>query len=281
MNLAAALTQVVAARKAARKPKAALMTHVVLGYPSLRESIELVRTMADAGASLVELQIPFSDPMADGPTIMRANELALEQGVRPLDCFRAAEKLARAVHAPLLFMSYYNILFSYGEKKRRAGRDAGCGVAQFCRDAKSAGVQGLIVPDVPYHLVRDEYWELAGLHGLAPIPVVAPVTTDKRLKELSTVAKNGFVYCVSATRTTGARDALPKELHGYLRRVKKYFKSPRAVGFGISSPSHVRLVAREAEIAVVGSATIDIINKASPKARQQQVEKFIRSLVES
>ncbi|MCB0323567.1 MAG: tryptophan synthase subunit alpha, partial [Bdellovibrionales bacterium] len=154
------------ARKGGRP---ALMTHVVLGFPTLRDSIDIVRAMADSGAAIIELQIPFSDPMADGPTIMAANEAALTAGTTPTDCMKAMEQLAGELEVPLLFMSYYNIIFAY---QQQGGADA---VRSFCRDAAAAGAQGLIVPDVPPEENAEGYWDVTREHGLVPVPLVSPV----------------------------------------------------------------------------------------------------------
>lgn len=244
-----------------------LMTHVVLGYPTLKESIEIVKIMADAGVAAIELQIPFSDPIADGPTIMMANEVALKNGMRIKDSFKAMEKLSRAVDVPLLFMGYYNPLFCYGVKK-------------FCKDASAAGCQGLIIPDVPPEEESHEhFWEYCADYNLSPIPIATPVTSDARLRKLSRLTKTGFVYCVSVTGTTGARSSLPAELPSYLRRVRKIFKVPLAVGFGISKREHVRGLSGLAEIAVVGSAAIQLIKQTPPSRRGATLRKFIQDLV--
>jgi tryptophan synthase alpha subunit len=245
----------------------ALMTHVVLGYPDLKTSIDIVRAMADGGASCIELQIPFSDPMADGSTIMAANEAALAQGVSVRDCFRAAEKLSRSVSVPLLFMSYFNIVYCYPGSVRR-----------FCKDAVQAGVQGLIVPDVPPEERSEGYWEYSYQEGAIPIPVVAPVSSKQRLKIIQKSAHSGFVYCVSTTGTTGARTTLPPDLAPYLRTVKSVFRLPVAVGFGISTQAQVRRLSGLADIAVVGSAMIDRIRAAKPRQQIAAVRTFTESL---
>lgn len=245
----------------------ALMTHVVLGYPNLKESINIVRAMADSGVSCIELQIPFSDPMADGATIMAANEAALETGLSVSDCFRAAEQLAEKISVPLIFMSYFNILF------RHPG-----GVKGFCRAAAAAGVQGLIVPDIPPEEASDRYWQEAKAQGVIPIPVVAPTSGLSRLKKVHEVAKQGFVYCVSTTGTTGARRELPKELPSYLSSVRKIFNLPIAVGFGISSRKQVEQLSGIADIAIVGSAMIDAINKGPASGRVERAAKFTKQL---
>ena len=245
-----------------------LMTHVVVGYPSLQESEEIVCAMVEAGVSLVELQIPFSDPMADGPTIMKANEHALSLGVTTEDCFLFAERLSKRVSVPLLFMSYYNKLFSY-----RGGIEA------FLKRAKQSGITGLIVPDIPPEETSDGYWTLSKKHGITPVPIVSPVSDSSRLKRISKIATSGFVYCVSTTGTTGARTELPKELKSYLTQMRKVFKVPLALGFGISTPEHIQAIGKHADIAVIGSATIDLIEKTPKQERISKVKEFISSMV--
>lgn len=247
----------------------ALMTHVVLGYPSLEESIELTLAMVDAGASIVELQLPFSDPMADGPSIMYANEVAVENGVSTKDCMKAMERLSKKVEVPLLFMSYYNLLYSYP-----AGLDA------FLKDARQAGAEGLIVPDISPDCYRDDFFNKSIAQGLAPIPLVSPLTSRARMKKIARIHSEGFVYCVSTTGTTGAREDLPAGLKKYLAEVKQEFAQPRAVGFGISKPEHIKALKGSAEIAVVGSASIDLIKGESKKSeRKKKIIKFAKSLV--
>ena len=247
-----------------------LMTHVVLGYPTLASSIALVKAMVDGGASFVELQIPFSDPMADGPTIMEANEAALRQGLTVKECFAAAETLTKSCDVPILFMSYANIVMQYGKRQR--------GVEQFCRDAAGAGISGLIVPDIPPEENEEGYWTHSHRHGVLPIPIVSPLSSVERLEKIAAVAGDGFVYCVSTTGTTGARSALPTGLGPYLKRVKQKLKQPLAVGFGISTPEQVRALGAHADIAIVGSAMLNLINSTPPKQQAKAVRAFTEAL---
>ncbi len=240
-----------------------LMTHVVVGYPSLEESIELVQVMADAGAAFVELQIPFSDPIADGPTIMGACEEAIKRGTTPADCMKAIETLSSKVEIPLLFMSYYNMVLNF---------------PNFVDSAKSAGCEGLIVPDISPGESKDSFFEECKHHKLPVVPLVSPVTSEERMGKIASHSKLApFVYCVSTTGTTGARDKLPAELPQYLEKVKSNFNLPRALGFGISEPKHIDSLENHAEIAIVGSAVIDLIAKS--KNPKKDLEAFILSLV--
>lgn len=241
------------------------MTHVVVGYPNLGMTVSLVKTMVEAGADFIELQIPFSDPIADGPTIMTACEKALAQGLKVSDSFKVASVLTKKVSVPLLFMAYYNTVFKYG-------------VSKFCRDAKRAGVSGLIVPDMPF---EEEGRERLAAHskknGLHFIRVVAPASTESRLRKNALVA-GGFVYCSARQGITGARNKLAPELVGYLKKVRTFFNVPLAVGFGISKSEHLKKLFPHADIAVVGSAIIDVIRKSTPDLVLENVRRFIAAL---
>lgn len=226
-----------------------LMTHVVVGYPSLEDTIKLVKVMAESGVDFVELQIPFSDPLADGPTIMRACEKALANGVKVKDAFLVMSKLSKTVSIPLLFMAYFNTIYKYGTEK-------------FCQDAKSVGAAGLIVPDIPLEEEENEHFiTYCEKYNLYPIRVISPSTTDERLKKNARFAK-GFVYCTSRQGITGVKDSLDPSFVSYLIKVKKYFSTPLAVGFGISKKEHVDSLTPYADIAVLGSAIIDLIDSS-------------------
>lgn len=228
-----------------------LMTHVVVGYPTLEKSLEIVRAMAKSGAALIELQIPFSDPMADGPSIMGACEVALEQGVAPEDCMEAMATLSSELSVPLLFMSYLNIPLNYEG-----------GLQGFVQAAEKAGATGLIIPDIPPEETAIGYYAAVKESSLLHIPLVAPVSSDARLAKVSANTQEGtFVYCVSTTGITGARAELPEGLPVYLAKVKNVFHCPRALGFGLSKPEHIKALQGHAEIAVVGSAVIDVIKR--------------------
>ena len=218
-------------------------------------------------------RFPFSDPMADGPTIMRANEVALAQGLTPSLCMKAMEKLSSKTSIPLLFMSYYNLLFAYNNS-----RSKNSGVKRFCQDASNAGAQGLIVPDVPPEESADGYFDYAKENNLIPVPLVSPLSSEVRLKKIAKVSQSGFVYCVSTTGTTGARKKLAPGLTTYLKTVRKHFSMPLALGFGISSPQHIAALAPHAEIAVVGSAMIDVIDSSKKQAITKSVKKFTKQL---
>lgn len=246
--------------------KIKLMTHVVVGYPDIASTNELVRAMEQAGADYVELQIPFSDPIADGPTIMKACDTALKKGVTVRDCLRVMKTLSDQVSTPLFFMGYYNTVFHFGVEK-------------FCKAAKSAGAYGLIIPDMPPDEEQHEHFiKACRTHHLAQIRVVTPASSSHRLK-LNAEVSDEFVYCVSHFGVTGSSVSKKVGFESYLKRVKKYFKIPIAVGFGISGREDVRQVEPYADIVVVGSAIIRIIEKSqSFKRALEEIIMLIRSL---
>jgi tryptophan synthase alpha chain len=245
--------------------KLGLMTHVVVGYPSLPETISLVKIMAESGVDIVELQIPFSDPLADGPTIMKACEEALANGTKVKDAFKVMKSLSSQVEIPLLFMTYYNTIFNYGVEK-------------FCFDAQMARVAGLIVPDMPLDEEANEhFFEYCRKYNLYHIQVISPASTDERLKKNAAVA-NGFVYVTSRQGTTGAKDSLDPKLSQYLTKVRKYISQPLAVGFGISKREHLQMLKGHADIAVIGSAIIDVVKSTKKEKREEVVKQFLKQL---
>lgn len=248
-----------------KKKKIGLMTHVIVGYPDLEATISLVKTMANNGVDIVELQIPFSDPLADGPTIMRACEQSLAQGTKVKDAFTAMSRLTKEVSIPLLFMAYYNTVFVYG-------------VEQFCKDAKAAGASGLIVPDMPLDEEPEEqFFAACEKYDLNHIQVISPASTEDRLKKNAEIA-NGFVYFTAKQGTTGAQDSLDPQLQSHLEKIKHYFNVPIAVGFGISRREHIEMLRDHADIAVIGSKIINVVDASEENERENNVAEFLRGL---
>ncbi len=243
-----------------------LMTHVVVGYPSINGTIDIVKMMAAQGVDFIELQIPFSDPLADGPTIMKACEQSLANGTKVKDSFLVANKLSKEIKTPLLFMAYFNIVFKYGVKK-------------FCRDSKNAGISGLIVPDMPIDEEPEEhFYEACRKNNLNNIQVVSPASTNKRIKMNAKIAK-GFVYATTHQGITGAKDRLNPNFALYLKNLRNYFSIPIAVGFGISKREHMQLLKPHADIAVIGSAIIDVISSSEKENIVKNVANFIKGLM--
>ncbi|MBW7997320.1 MAG: tryptophan synthase subunit alpha [Candidatus Glassbacteria bacterium] len=243
-----------------------LMAHIVVGYPDLAASERILLTLRDSGADLIELQIPFTDPLADGPTILKANLAALEGGVKVADCLKFAERMARRMGGvPLLFMTYINIPFTYG-------------LERFCTDSANAGVSGLIVPDIPPDEPMEHYHELATGAGLHPIYILSPSSTDERIGVIGSYA-GGFVYCTARVGITGAREQQIDGLKDFIGHVRARVDTPLALGFGISRAEHVAQVRDLVDVSVVGSKVIDTFNNAEDTdAGLAAIKSFIEGL---
>ena len=236
-----------------------LMTHMVLGYPSLEDSFRIVETMVDSGVDLMELQIPFSEPIADGPVIVRANQRALERGATVEACLNLAERVVREFDIPFLIMTYYNILFCYG-------------VNDFISAMARKGLQGAIIPDLPPEEGHN-YLEAMQTHDLAPILIFSPATSDKRMKYLDSFGR-GFIYCVARKGVTGADTSFSTGLDSYLVRCRKASCLPIALGFGIKGRADVGFLRGLADIAVIGTETIRLVEEQGIAS----VRGFIRGL---
>ncbi len=236
-----------------------LMTHIVLGYPSLAVNRQVVAAMVSAGVDLMELQIPFSEPIADGPVILAANQRALQGGISVRQCFTFAAEMCRTHPIPFLFMSYYNILFRYG-------------VARFADDMLQAGIRGAIVPDLPPE-EGGEYLDAMGTKGLAPVFIFAPTTPPARLGAIAAHTR-GFIYCVARKGVTGEPTRFAAELDAYLVRCRQATTLPLALGFGVQGPADIAFLKGKAEIAVIGSQVIRLVEEKGPAA----VAPFIREL---
>ncbi len=241
-----------------------LMTHIVAGYPSLNESKKLVKIMVKNGVKFIEIQIPFSDPVADGKTILDANIKSLKNKINADDCLKLMKELKKEIKIPLLFMTYFNIVYKYGLEK-------------FIKAASRAECYGLIIPDIPIDEESYEnYIKLCKKYKLHAIQVISPITPIRRLKKIARVA-SGFVYCVSRYGITGEKDILNPDLEKYLKLVRRFIKKPLALGFGISKKAHIKAASKHADIVVIGSKIINIYNKAENN-KLHEVEKFIRKV---
>jgi tryptophan synthase alpha chain len=225
--------------------RAALMPYYTLGYPDLPTSERVIRAIADAGADLIELGVPFSDPLADGPTIQHSTQTALEAGATVGRCFEITTRLrAGGVTQPLLLMGYYNPILAYG-------------LNRFIVDAASAGVDGFIVPDLPVEEAGDlEAGARAAERAL--VFIIAPTSPVERIAGIA-AHSTGFTYLVSLTGVTGARSALPTGIANFIGSVRAVAHTPLAVGFGISTPEQARAVAQVADGVIVGSALINAV----------------------
>ena len=253
----------IAAAFAGSAKRAALMPYLMGGYPSLELSREAGLAAVDAGADLLELGIPFSDPLADGPVIHAAGTQALAAGATPHGVLRVCEALAERV--PVALMAYANLVLASGAER-------------FASRAVEAGAAGLIVPDLPHD-------EAAGLReacddaGLALIPLVAPTTTPERVRAIGEDAR-GFVYAVSLTGTTGERDELPEELPRMLERIRAASELPVAVGFGISTAEQAARVAELADGVIVGSRIVRAAGEGGPESVRAVVGELADALAQ-
>ena len=243
----------------ARQPS--LVGYLTVGYPSLAATRRLVPLLAEAGCDMIELGIPFSDPLADGATIQKTTHQALLNGVTPELCLELAADLHAATNVALTFMTYYNLILNYG-------------LDRFCTKAATGGIAGLIIPDLP----PDEGVELdaaAKAHGLDLVYMLAPTSTPDRIRFVAARAR-GFIYLVSLTGVTGARADLPAELEEFVARVRRETRVPLAVGFGIASPEQAARVGRVANGVIVGSRLLQIVEQDDDQFTQATA--FVRSL---
>ena len=224
-----------------------IIAYITAGDPSLDATYKFVLALAEAGADVIELGIPFSDPLADGPTIQRASERALKSGTTLAGVLDLARRIRQSSQVPLILFGYYNPIFQMGVEK-------------FAAAASAAGADGVLVTDLtPEESV--DYRRILAAHRLDTVFLGAPTSTDERLATIA-ASTSGFLYLISRTGVTGAKDSLPDELPALLRRARAITKLPIAVGFGISLPGHVSLLGGLADAAVVGSALVSEIENA-------------------
>jgi tryptophan synthase alpha chain len=247
-----------------------LIPYFMCGYPSAARSVELALAAAEAGADIIELGMPFSDPLADGATIQHAGHVALERGMTIKGCLEVAHQVSAQSNIPLVLMGYYNPVMSYG-------------IERFCQDAADNGACALIIPDlppeesIPLRLAAEE-------HGLSLVFLLPPTTPGERITFIAKLAAAGpgtFIYCVSLAGVTGARSTLPPYLRSFIARVYGYTKDyhlPLAIGFGLSTPEHIAEVTGYADGAVVASALINLIDQCEEGQQVETVKRYIQSL---
>jgi tryptophan synthase alpha chain len=240
-----------------------LIPYLTGGFPQPQEYVDLAIAILEAGADMLEIGIPFSDPLLDGVAIQQSQQEALDAGVTPASCFEFARQIRLRSDKPLLFMGAFNPILAHG-------------VDEFCRAAAGAGVQGLIVPDLPLE-EQDELRAATEANGLHLIQVVAPTSTPERLRRICAAA-TGFVYCISVAGVTGARASVADTARPLVERVHTRTDVPVAVGFGIAGPEQAREIAGFAEGVIVGSALINKVREAEDGDRRRVAREFIGSL---
>jgi tryptophan synthase alpha chain len=241
----------------------ALIAYITVGYPDIEATPKIASILADNGCDIIELGIPFSDPLADGATIQKASYHALQRGTTPQVCLDIASQLRQKISVPLVFMTYYNPVLNFG-------------LESFCQSCQEAGINGLIVPDLP----PEEGAELENTtkkHDLDLIYLLAPTSTGERIAEVAARSR-GFIYLVSLTGVTGARDTLPSDLESFVKRVRQKAKQPLCVGFGVSNPEQAKRVAMIADGVIVGSRLIQLVEEDATLA---SLKSFVSSLREA
>ena len=244
-----------------------IIAYITAGDPSLDATLDFVLALEEAGTDVIELGVPFSDPLADGPTVQRASERALKSGTTLPKILELVRRIRESSQIPLVLFSYYNPILQMGLEK-------------FAADAASAGVDGVLATDLsPEESV--DYRRILEAHHLDTIFLCAPTSTDERLASIA-ACSSGFVYLVSRTGVTGAKDTLPDDLPALLRRLRRFTKLPVAVGFGISLPGHITLLGGLADAAVVGSSLVAEIEHAkNPVEAAKALRNRVRALKEA
>ncbi|MBW4045179.1 MAG: tryptophan synthase subunit alpha [Acidobacteria bacterium] len=244
--------------------KPGLVVYLTAGDPDLDATREIAVAAIDAGADVIELGVPFSDPLADGPVIQRASERAVARGTKLSDVLGLAAEIRKVRRkAGLVIFSYYNPVLRYG-------------LERFCKEASEAGVDGVLITDMIVE-EADEYLKVLEAHGLAPIFLAAPTSPDERLARIAE-ASRGFVYAISRTGITGAQQTMTGDAEQLVKRLRKYTALPIAVGFGVSKPEHVAALGEFADAAVVGSAIVAIVEASAREDAPSSIARFIKGL---
>lgn len=248
--------------KAAFQDGKAFIPFVTCGDPNLETTKKIIAELADAGAAIIELGIPFSDPTAEGPVIQAANMRALEAGTTTDKVFDMVAEVRKTVSTPMVFMTYANVVFHYG-------------IGKFCARAAEVGMDGLILPDVPFE-EKEEFAGACRANGMDLISMIAP-TSEARIDMITSQAE-GFVYCVSSLGVTGTRSSITTDLDSIVARIRKATDTPVAIGFGISNPEQAAAMAAKSDGAIVGSAIVKIVAAEGENAAPA-VGEFARKMV--
>ncbi len=240
-----------------------LSAYFTAGFPQLDDTALIMESLQEAGADIIEVGIPFSDPVADGPTIQMSNKKALDNGISLKKILDQIRLIKDRIHIPVLLMGYLNPIYQYGLKK-------------FCADCQVAGISGLIIPDLPITEYLQSYRDLFELHNLYNIFLITPETSEKRIREIDAISQ-GFIYMVSASSTTGSKSGVTDEQIAYFKRIRSMdLKTPRLVGFGISGRESFERASEYAEGAIIGSAIIHILKESNDI--RKDITSFIRTV---
>ncbi|MBN1415058.1 MAG: tryptophan synthase subunit alpha [Bacteroidales bacterium] len=245
------------------KPSDILSVYFTAGHPSLDSTADIIKTLAGAGADMIEIGIPFSDPMADGPVIQKSSDKALKNGMSLTRLMQQLKEIRKEVTAPLLMMGYLNPVMQFG-------------IDNFCRQCHEVGIDGVILPDLPLDLYLEEYRQIFVQYDLHAVFLMSPQTGEERIRRIDE-ASGGFVYMVSAASTTGVKESFSPGQIAYFERINRMnLKNPRLIGFGISNRKTFAEACKYAQGAIIGSAFIKILEKEG--ARDENIRNFIKDL---
>lgn len=230
-----------------------LSIYFTAGYPSLNDTVKIIQDLEKSGVDLIEIGLPFSDPLADGPTIQASSTAALKNGMTTTLLFEQLKDIRKTVSIPLILMGYFNPVLQYG-------------VEAFCQKCEEIGIDGLILPDLPLDVYQEEYETIFKKHGLINVFLITPQTSDARIKAIDD-ASEGFIYMVSSASTTGAKEGFGKEQSAYFERIAAmHLKNPQIVGFGISNAQTFQQATVKAKGAIIGSAFIKHLTQNGVKS---------------
>jgi tryptophan synthase alpha chain len=243
------------------KDKKLLSIYFSAGHPNLEDTVPILKALQKAGVDLVEIGLPFSDPLADGPTIQESATKALQNGMTTKRLFQQLEHVREQIDIPLIIMGYFNPILQYG-------------VAAFCEQCAAIGIDGLIIPDLPVAVYHEQYQPLFEQHGLYNMFLITPQTTEERIRYIDTISK-GFIYMVSSASVTGAKNTFGTAQIEYFKRIAAMeLKTPQIVGFGISNAATFSAATTHAQGAIIGSAFIDFLEKEGVAAIDQFVQRI-------
>lgn len=242
--------------------KKLLSIYFTAGYPSINDTVSIIKDLETNGVDMIEIGLPFSDPLADGPTIQASSTQALKNGMTTELLFSQLKDIRKSVNIPLIIMGYFNPMFQYG-------------VEAFCKKCKEVGIDGLIIPDLPVDVYHREYQAIFEKYGLINVFLITPQTSDERIKYIDSIS-NGFIYMVSSASTTGAQSGFGEAQTKYFKRIGDMpLKNPQVIGFGISNNETFTQATTYAKGAIIGSAFVKHITNNGPKSIKNFVEKIL------